>query len=151
MEANPGEDWAPEQPRQRRARRAHRDFTCWEYCFNNKRGKPRWEKVDAGYYPRQVGERGTLSKNDRRKQRSRKGVGTWLRREGSGKTIPDVEAMETQISDLQSQLNQAAQISVAKVDNLDQLDKEKEKIQQADYQAKQRIHQIGGMRGREGV
>jgi len=50
----------------------------------------RWEKVDAGYYPRQVGERGTLCKNDRREQEERKAVRKRLGREGSEKTIPDV-------------------------------------------------------------
>jgi len=35
MEANPGEDWAPQQqPRQRRARRPHGDLTSWEHCFS---------------------------------------------------------------------------------------------------------------------
>jgi len=34
MEANPGEDWAPQQqPRQRKVRRAHGDLTSWEHCF----------------------------------------------------------------------------------------------------------------------
>jgi len=30
-EANPGEDWAPQQPRRRRARRAHYEITSWEH------------------------------------------------------------------------------------------------------------------------
>ena len=64
-------------------------------------------KVDAGYYPRQVGEKGELSKNDRREQRKRK------------------------ILDLRSQLDRAAQIIVAKDNDLERLDKEKEKLQQA--------------------
>jgi len=69
MEANPGEDWAPQQqPRQRRARRAHGDLTSWEHCFNDNCKEHRWEKVDAGFYPRQVGEKGELSKNDRSEQ-----------------------------------------------------------------------------------
>jgi len=60
MEVNPGEDWAPQQPRQRRARRAHGHLTSWEPCFNDRGGEHRWEKVDAGYYPSQVGEKGAL-------------------------------------------------------------------------------------------
>jgi len=35
MEANPGEDLAPQQPRRRRARRAHNEITSGEYCFND--------------------------------------------------------------------------------------------------------------------
>jgi len=72
MEANPGEDWAPQQPPERRATRAHRDLVNLEHCFNDNWKEDRWEKVDAGYYPRQVGEKGTLSENDRRKQKKRK-------------------------------------------------------------------------------
>jgi len=41
-----------------------------------------------------------------------------------------VEAMKKQISDLQSQLDRAARIIVAKDNDLDRLDKEKEKLQQ---------------------
>jgi len=120
MEANPGEEWAPQQlPHQRRARGAHRDLTSWEHCFNDNCKEHRWEKVDAGYYPRQVGEKGTLSKNDRREQKKRKVVRTGLGWEGSKKTVPDKEAMEAQISDLRSQLDRAAQIIVAKDNNLE--------------------------------
>ena len=114
MEANPGEDWAPQQPPERRARRAHGDITSREYYFNNNCNKQRCDKVDAGYYPRRVGERGTLSKNDRREQRKRKALRTQLGREGSEKTIPDVKALEGQISDLRGQLDPATQIIVAK-------------------------------------
>jgi len=53
--------------------------------------------VDAGYYPRQVGEKGELSKNDRREERKRKAVRIRLEGEGSEKTM---QTMETQISDL---------------------------------------------------
>ena len=61
MEANPGEDWTPqEQPRQRRARMAHGDLTSWEHGFNDNCKEHRWEKVDAGFYPRQGGEKGAL-------------------------------------------------------------------------------------------
>jgi len=96
MEANPGEDWAPEQqPRQRKARRAHGDLTSWEHCLNDNCNEHRWEKVDAGYYPRQVGEKGTLSKNDRRDHKRGRAVRTRLEGEGSEKTVvPDREALE---------------------------------------------------------
>jgi len=85
MEANPGEDWVPQQPRRRRARRAYHEITSWEHCFNDNCNKHPWEKVDAGYYSRQVGERGELSKNDRREHKMRRAVRTRLEREGSEK------------------------------------------------------------------
>jgi len=87
MEANPGEHWAPRQePRQRRARRAHGDITSWEHCFNDNCNEHRWEKVDAGYCPRQVGEKRTLSKHDRREHKKRRAVRARLGREGSKKS-----------------------------------------------------------------
>jgi len=152
MEANPGEDWDPrQQPRQPRARRAHGELTSWEHCFNDNCKEHRWEKVDAGYYPRRVGEKGELSKNDRKEQKKRRAVRTGLEGEGSEKTIPDVEALEAQISDLRSQLERAAQIIVAKDNDLERLDKEKEKLQQAYNRTKQRRRQIGATLWKEGV
>jgi len=67
------------------------------------------------------------------------------------KTIPDVEAMETPISDLRSQLDRAAQIIVAKDNDLERLDKKKDKLQQAYNGAKQRMRQIGGSLWKERV
>ena len=151
MEAHPGEDWAPPQPRRQRARRAYHQITSWEHCFNDNCNHHRWEKVDAGYYPPQVGEKRTLSKQDRREYKKRRAVRTRLGREGSEKTIRDVEALEGQISDLRSQLDHAAQIMVAKDNDIERLDKEKEKIQQAYNRFKQRMCQIGGMLWKEGV
>jgi len=104
--------------------------------------------VDAGYYPRQVGEKGELSKNDRREQRKRKAVRTRLEGEGSETTM---QTLESQISDLRSQLNPAAQIIVAKENDVERLDKEKEKLQQAYNRCKERMSQIGGMLWKEGV
>ena len=148
MEANPGEDWAPQQPRRKKARRAHHEITSWEHCFNDNCNEHRWEKVDAGYYPGQVGEKGELSKNDRREHKKRKAVRTRLGGEGSEKAM---EAMETQISDLRSQLDRAAQIIVAKDNDLERLDKEKEKLQQAYNRCKHRMRPIGGMLWKEAV
>ena len=71
--------------------------------------------------------------------------------EGSEKTIPEVEALEEKISDLRSQLDRAAQIIVAKDNDLEQLDKEKQKLQQAYNRCKQRMRQLGGMLWKEGV
>jgi len=151
MEANQGENWVPQQPRRRRARRAHHELTSWEHCFNNNCNEHQWEKVDTGYYPRQVGEIEALSKNDRREHKKRRAVRTRLGGEGSEKTISDVEALERRISDLRSQLDRAAQIIVAKDNDLERLDKKKEKLQPAYNRVKQRMRQIGGMLWKEGV
>jgi len=151
MEANPGEDWVPQQPHRRSARRAHHETTSWEPCFNEKCNEDRWEKVDVGYYPRQIGEKGELSKNDKRERKKRGGVRTQLGGEGSEKMIPDVEALEEKISDLLSQRDRAAQIIVAKDNDLERLDKEKEKLEPAYTRCKQRMRQIGGMLWKEGV
>ena len=75
--------------------------------------------MDAGYYTRQIGEKETLSKNNRREQNKRKVVRTRLGGEGSEKTILNVKAMEAQISNLRRQLDRAAQIIVAKDNNLE--------------------------------
>jgi len=107
--------------------------------------------VDAGCYPREVGEKGTLSKNDSREHKKRKVVRTRLGGQGSEKTIPDVEALEKTISDLGSQLDCAAQAIVAKDNNLERLDKEKEKLQISSNRTKQRMRQIRGMLWKEGV
>jgi len=131
MDAHPGEDWAPQQPRRRRARRAHNEITSWEHCFNDNCNEHPWEKVDAGYYPRQVGEKGELSTKDRREHKKRRAVRTRLGGEGSEKTIPDVEVLEGKISDFRSQLDCAAHIIVAKDNELERLDEEKEKPQRA--------------------
>jgi len=58
---------------------------------------------------------------------------------------------ETQISDLRSQLDRAAQMIVAKDNDLERLNKEKEKLQQAYNRSKERMRQIGGMLWKEGV
>jgi len=62
-----------------------------------------------------------------------------------------METLETQISDLRSQLDRAAQIIVAKDNDLEKLDKGKEKLQQAYNRGKQRMRQIGGMLWMEGI
>jgi len=152
MEANPVEDWAPQQePRHRRARRAHGGLTSWEHCFNDNCKEHRWGKVDAGYYPRQAGEKREVLKNDRREQKKRRAVRTRLEGEGSEKTIPDLEALEAQISDPRRQLDCAAQTIVAKDNDLERFDKEKEQLQQAYNRTKQRMRQIGAMLWKEGV
>jgi len=76
---------------------------------------------------------------------------TGLGREVSQKTIPDVEALEHQISNLESQLDRAAQIIVAKNNNLERHEKEKEELQQVYNEVKQRMRQIGATLWRERV
>ena len=76
---------------------------------------------------------------------------TRLGGEGCEKTVPDVEAMETQISDLRNQLDCAAQTIVAKDNDLERGDKEKEKLQLAYNRTKQRMRQILGLLWKEGV
>jgi len=132
-----------EQPRQRRARQAHGDITSWEHCFNDNGNEHLWEKVHAGYYDRRVGEKGTLSKHIRREHKKRRAVRARLEREGSKKRIPDVAALERTISHLRSQLDCAARIIVAKDNDLERLDEEKGKLQQAYNRVKPRMRQIG--------
>jgi len=107
--------------------------------------------VEAGYYLGQVGEKGELSKNDRREHKKRRAVRTLLGGESSEKTIPDVETLKGKIPELRRWLDRAAQIIVAKDNDLERLDKEKEKLQQAYNCCKQRMRQIGGMLWKEGV
>ena len=86
-----------------------------------------------------------------REQEKRKALRTRLGREGSENTIPDVDALEGKISELWSRLHRAAQIIVVKENDLERLDKEKEKLQQASNWAKQGMRHNGGMRWKEGV
>jgi len=70
---------------------------------------------------------------------------------GERKTIPDVETQEGQVSELRSQLDRTAQLIVKKDNDLERLDKEEEKLQQAYNRSKQRMHQIRAMLWQEGV
>jgi len=127
-----------------RARRAYHEITSWEHCFNDICNEHRWEKVEAGYYPRQVGEKWELSMNDRRGHKKRRAARIRLGGEGSGETIPHMEALERTLSDVRIELDRAAQIIVARDNDLERLDKEKEKLQQVYNRVKQRMRQIGG-------
>jgi len=69
-----------------------------------------------------------------------------LEGEGSEKTVvPDVEALEKTISNLQSQVDCVTQTIVAKDNDLERLNKEKEKLQRVYNRTKQKMRQIGGM------
>jgi len=75
MEMDPGEDWAPQQQsRQRRARWALGELTSWEHWFNDNCKEDRGENVQAGYYPRQVGEKGILSNKSQERRKEKKMV-----------------------------------------------------------------------------
>ena len=151
MEDHPGEDWVPQQHTARRSRRAHKDIVGWEHCFKDDCRDHGWEKVDAGYNPRQIGERGQLSPKDEKQRRKRKTVRTRLGREGSKETVPDVEALERQISDLRGQLDAAAQIIVAKDNEIEGLNKDKEKLQISLQRVKHRMRQLGAELWRGGA
>ena len=69
-----------------------------------------------------------------------------LEGEASEKTM---ETLETQILDLRSQLDRAAQIIVAKDNDLERLNNEKEKLQQAYNRCKQRMRVTNGDQARQ--
>ena len=107
--------------------------------------------MDAGYYPRRVGGKETLSKQDSRKYKKRRAVRARLGSEAREQSVPDMEALERTISDLQSQLDCATQIIVVKDNDLERFGKEKETQQQAYNRVKQRMRQIRATLRREGV
>ena len=90
----------------------------------------RWEKVDAGYYPRIMGDDGALSKRDQTHRTRRMTVKTRLERVEGEKTSSDVEHLEKEILGLREQLSRIAENVVAKDQQLGKLD--------ADYRALRR-------------
>ena len=87
----------------------------------------RCEKVDAGYYPRIIGEDGTLSKRDDTPRKRRATVRTRIEREGGEKRSSAVERLEKEILGLGEQLSRIAENVVAKDQQLGKPD--------ADYRA----------------
>ena len=102
----------------------------WQHCFRDNCSVHRWEKVDAGYYPRIVGNDGALSKRDETHRKRRMTVRTRLEREEGEKTSSDVERLEIEILGLREQLSRIAENVVAKDQQLGKLD--------ADYRALRR-------------
>ena len=101
-----------------------------------------WDKVDTGYYPRIVGEDGTLSKRDQTHRKRRMTVRTQHEREGGEKPSLDVEHLEKEILGLLEQLSQITEKVVAKDEQLGKLD--------ADYRALRRTqHDVAGALLRE--
>jgi len=93
-----------------------------------------------------------MSKNDRREHKKGRAVRTQLESEGREKIfVPEVEALDKTITDLRSHLDCAEQTIGAKDNDLERLDKEKEKLQQAYPRTKQRMRQIWGMLWKERV
>ena len=102
----------------------------WQHCSRDNCSVHRWEKVDAGYYPRIVGDNGALSKRDETHRKRRATVRTRLEREEGEKTSSDVERLEKEILGLREQLSRIAENVVAKDQQLGKLD--------ADYRALRR-------------
>ena len=76
---------------------------------------------------------------------------TRLGRKGSKITVPDVEALERQISDLRGQLDAAAQTIVTKDNEIEGLNKDKEKLQISLQRVKHRMRQLGAELRRGGA
>ena len=86
-------------------RKRHGQSVTWYECFDDKCFVHVQEKITAGYYPQEKGERKPLSKWHKRhpepEQRRKFGaVRTRQEREGSEKTQPDVGALQRQIQEL---------------------------------------------------
>ena len=96
-DAEPGSDWAPPASA-KKEKRAHKDLVKWQHCFRDNCSVYRWEKVDAGYYPRIVGKDGVLSRQDETHNKRRRTVRTWHEGEGGEITFSDVERLEKDIS-----------------------------------------------------
>ena len=128
-DAEPGSVWAtpPPPPAARKEKRPHKDLVKWQHYFRDNCSVHGWEKVDAGYYPRIVGDNGALSKRDQTHRKRRMTVRARLEREGGEKTSSDVELLEKEILGLREQLSRIAENVVAKDQQLGKLD--------ADYRA----------------
>ena len=120
-DAEPRSDWAPPTPA-KKERRDHKDLVKWQHYFRDNCSVHRWEKVDAGYYPRKVGMDRVLSKRDKTHRKCRRTVRTWHEGEGGEKTSPDLERMEKEILRVREQLTHAAETVVLKDQQLIMLD-----------------------------
>ena len=90
---------------QKQQRKRHEQSVTWYECYDDKCFVHVQEKIKAGYYPQECGERKPRSKWHRRhhepEQRRKFGaLRTWQEREGSEKTQPDVGALQRQIQEL---------------------------------------------------
>jgi len=86
-------------------RKRHQNDTTWDKCYEDKCFVHVQEKINAGYYPQENGERKSLSRLHQRyyepeQQRKFDAVRTRQEREGSEKTQPDIGALERQVQEL---------------------------------------------------
>jgi len=86
-------------------RKRHGQSVTWYECYNDKCFVHVQEKIKAGYYPQENGERKPLSKWHRRhpeleQRRKFSAVRTRQERKGSEKTEPHVGALQRQIQEL---------------------------------------------------
>ena len=93
------------QRKKKQQRKRHGQSVTWYKCYNDKCFVHVQEKIKAGYYPQENGERKRLSKWHQRhaepEQRRKFGaVRTGEEREGSEKAQPDVGALQRQIQEL---------------------------------------------------
>ena len=84
----------------------------WYECYDDKCFVHVQEKIKAGYYPQENGDRKPLSKWHRRHREPEQGtkfsaVRTWQEREGSEKTQPDVGALQRHIQELLNERQQS--------------------------------------------
>ena len=112
-DAEPGSAWTPPQPA-KKERRPHKDLVKWQHCFRDNCSVHRWEKVDAGYYPRIVGKDGVLSKRDETQRKRWRTVRTQHDGEGGEKTSSDVARLEKEILVLREPVTRAAKAVVLK-------------------------------------
>ena len=133
-DAEPGSDWhtPPPPPAAKKERRPHKELVKWQHCFRDNCSVHRWEKVEAGYYPRIVGDDGALSKRGQTHRKRRMTVRTWLEREEGEKTSSDVERLEKEILGLREQWSQIAQNVVAKDQWLGKFDADYRALRQTD-------------------
>jgi hypothetical protein len=109
------------------------------------------EKVDAGYYPRELGNDAPLTRRDRKMRRDRQAVRTRHEREESEKTVPDPEALERQILQLREQLDHAIRTVVKRDDVITALEKGNDDLRRSLHKLKTRMRQVGAQLWREGA
>ena len=135
-----GSDWAPPQPA-KTERRPHKDVVKCQHCFRDNCSVHRWEKEDAGYYPRIVGKDGVLSKRDETHSKRRRTVRTRHEGEGGEKPSSDVEHLEKEFLGLREQLTRAAETLVLKDQQLIKLDNEYRALRRSERQVAQNLAQ----------
>jgi len=91
-------------------RKRHGQSVTWYECYDDKCVAHVQEKIKAGYYPQENGERKPLSKGHKRhpepEQRRTFGAVSTRQEEGSVKTQPDVGALQRQIQELLNERQQ---------------------------------------------